>query len=312
MPKKIVITGASGLIGTKLTKTLINRGDHVYILTRDKNKTKNIIPGATEYIKWDYVKPDAWAGHMNNKDAVIHLAGANISGKRWTAHYKEIILKSRELSTKNLVNVISLIPNKPKSFICASGVNYYGDSGDQLLTEEEGPGNDFLANVCKIWETEAEKVEKAGIRRISIRTGVVLTPEEGALKKMLLPFKLFVGGPLGSGSQWFPWIHIDDIVNIYIYLLDNENLIGAFNACSPNMITMNEFAKNLGKVLHKPSFFKVPEFVLNLTAGEVAEIITASLKVIPKKLLEHGYKFKFVNLKDALTDLFQLSNIKNS
>ena len=305
MLKKIVITGASGLIGTRLAKALINRGDYVYIFTRDIDNTKNIIPDAAEYIKWDYKKPDTWAEHLDNKDAIIHLAGASISGKRWTAYYKEIILKSRELSTKNLVNVINSIPCKPSSFICASGVNYYGDSGDQLLTEEKGPGNDFLADVCRIWETEAENVEKAGIRRISVRTGVVLSLTEGALKKMLLPFKLFAGGPLGSGSQWFPWIHLDDIVDIYIYLLDNNNLKGSFNACSPDTVTMDEFAKALGKIMHRPSVFKVPKFALTLAAGEAAEVITASLKVFPKKLMEVGYKFKFGNLKDALADLFQ-------
>ncbi len=304
MSKKIVITGASGLIGTNIAKALINRGDNVYIFTRDINKTKNIIHGAAEYFEWNYKEPDKWSEHLNSKDAVIHLAGANISGKRWSANYKETILKSRELSTRNLVNVISSLPDKPKSFICASGINYYGDSGNKLLTEEEEPGNDFLANVCKIWENETKKVERAGIRSISVRTGVVLTTKEGALKKMLIPFKLFIGGPLGSGKQWFPWIHLDDILNIYIYLLDNNNLNGAFNACSPNPATMNEFAKTLGKVMKRPSFFTVPKFALTFAAGEIADSITASLKAVPKKLLEHGYKFKFENLKDALTDLF--------
>lgn len=304
MPKEIIITGASGLIGTNLSKALINRGDNVYILTRDINKTKNIIPGAADYIEWDYKNPDKWADYLNNKDSVIHLAGANISGKRWLNDYKEIILKSRELSTRKLVNVISSSPDKPQSFICASGVNYYGDSGDKLLIEEKKPGNDFLANVCKIWEDEAQNVEKAGVRRISIRTGIVLTSEEGALKKMLIPFKFFIGGPLGSGNQWFPWIHLDDIVNIYIYVLDNDVLSGAYNACSPKPVTMNEFAKTLGKIMNRPSFLKVPRFVLALALGEMADTITASLKVIPKKLLERGYKFKFENLKDALADLF--------
>ena len=304
MPKKIIITGASGLIGANLSKALINRGDNVYIFTRDINKTKNIIPGAADYIEWDYNKPDKWAECLNNKDSVIHLAGANISGKRWSSDYKETILKSREISTRNLADVISSSTDKPKSFICASGVNYYGNSGDKLLIEEEESGNDFLANVCKIWEDEAQNVEKAGIKRISIRTGVVLTPEEGALKKMLIPFKLYIGGPLGNGKQWFPWIHLDDIVNIYIYVLDNDVRSGAYNACSPKPVTMNEFASILGKVMNRPSFFKIPRFALAMAAGGVADIITASLKVIPKKLLDLGYKFKFENLKDALADLF--------
>jgi uncharacterized protein len=304
MTKKIVITGASGLIGTNISKALISRGDEVYIFTRNIGNLKSIIPNA-EYIEWNYTRPDSWAEHLNNKDAVIHLAGANISGKRWTRDYKEIILKSREISTKNLAEVIVSSHAKPGVFICASGVSYYGDSGNKPLTEEIEPGKDFLANVCKIWEAEAMKVENAGVRRISIRTGIVLTPEEGALKKMLLPYKFFAGGPLGNGRQWFPWIHLDDIVNIYIYTLDNAAIRGAINADSPNPVTMNEFAKTLGEVIHRPSLIKVPKLALTLAAGEVADSITASLKVIPKKLLEHDYKFKFENLRNSLADLLQ-------
>ncbi len=304
MTKKIVITGASGLIGTNLSKAFISRGDEVYIFTRNTGNLKKTIPNA-EYIEWDYTRPDTWAEYINNKDAVIHLAGANISGKRWTNNYKKIILKSREISTKNLAEVIISSHAKPAVFICASGVSYYGDSGNKLLTEESEPGKDFLAHVCKIWESEAAKVEIAGVRRISVRTGIVLTPKEGALKKMLIPYNFFVGGPLGNGSQWFPWIHLDDIVNIYLYGLDNESIIGAINATSPKPVTMNEFAKTLGKVIHRPSLFKVPRFALILAAGEVAGSITASLKVIPKKLLEHDYKFKFENLRNSLSDLLQ-------
>ncbi len=305
MSKKIVITGASGLIGTNLCKALISRGDEVFIFTRSVNKTKSTISNASNYIEWDYKKPSDWSKYLNNKDAVIHLAGANISGKRWTENYKKIILKSREESTKNLVEAIGSLKEKPSVFISASGVNYYGDSGDEVLTEQRETGNDFLAKVCKIWEDEAAQVENAGVRRVSIRTGVVLSTKEGALKKMLIPFRFFIGGPLGNGKQWFPWLHIDDIVNIYIYCLDNNSLNGAVNACSPYPVTMNEFAKTLGKVMNRPSFFKVPKFILRLAVGEVTESVTASMKVIPQKLLENGFKFKFENLENALRDLIK-------
>ena len=305
MSKKILITGASGLIGINLCRALISRGNEVFIFTRDINKTKDTIPNASSYITWDYRKPSEWIKYLNNKDALIHLAGANISGKRWTKDYKKIILESRELSTKNLVHAIGSLSEKPSVFICASGVNYYGNSGDKLLNEQGESGNDFLAKVCKAWEDEAAQIEKTGVRRISIRTGVVLSAKEGALKKMLIPFKFFVGGPLGSGKQWFPWLHIDDIVNIYLYCLDNESLNGAVNACSPNPIIMNEFAESLGKVLNRPAFFRVPKFALYLAVGEVTESITASMKVIPQKLLENGFKFKFENLEDALRDLIK-------
>ena len=303
MINRIVITGASGLIGHNLCRLLISRGDEVSIFTRDIDKTKNIIPGAKEYIEWDYNKPDEWKDYLKNKDAVIHLAGANLSGKRWTEDYKKKILKSREISTKNLVNAISSLNEKPSSFICASGVNYYGDSGNLALTEDSNAGSDFLAKVCKIWEDEAAKVEKFGVRRISIRTGVVLSINDGALKKMLLPFKFFIGGPLGNGKQWFPWIHIDDIINIYCYCLDNNSLSGAVNACAPDPVTMNEFAKTLGKVMNRPSLFKVPKFILKIAVGEVTESITASMKVIPQKLLNEGFRFKFENLNKAIKNL---------
>ncbi len=303
MTKRIVITGASGLIGHNLCRVLISRGDEVSIFTRDVNKTKNIITGAKEYIEWNYNQPEEWKDYLKNKDAVIHLAGANLSGKRWTEDYKKKILKSREISTKNLVGAISSLNEKPSLFICASGVNYYGDSGDHALTEDSNAGNDFLAKVCEIWEDEAAKVEKLGVRRISIRTGVVLSINDGALKKMLVPFKLFIGGPLGNGKQWFPWIHIEDIVNLYCYCLDNSSLKGAVNACAPDQVTMNEFAKTLGKVMSRPSLFKVPKFVLKIAVGEVTESITASMKVIPQKLLDEGFGFKFGNLNKAIKNL---------
>ena len=305
MTKKIIVTGASGLIGQNLCRALISRGDEVFVFTRDTIKTKRIIPDAKGYIVWDYNKPSEWNEYLNDKDAVIHLAGANLSGKRWTDNYKKIILKSRQTSTKNLVEVINSLKDKTSAFICASGINYYGDSGDKILTEKREPGNDFLAKVCSTWEDEASLVEKAGVRRISIRTGVVLNTGYGALRKMSLPFKFFVGGPLGNGKQWFPWIHIDDIVNVYIYALDNESLSGAINASAPNPVTMNEFAKTLGNVMNRPSFFRVPKFLLKIAVGEVTESITASMKVVPQKLLESGFRFKFENLKDALEDLLK-------
>jgi uncharacterized protein len=305
MPKKIVITGATGLIGENLCKALIARGDEVYIYTRNINKAKKIIPNANEYIEWDYKNPSGWKEILNKKDAVIHLAGANLFAKRWSESYKKIILNSRVKSTRNLINAISAVQEKPKVFICASAVGYYGDSGEKLLTENMESGNDFLALVVEAWENEAAQIERLEIRRVSVRTGVVLNPEEGALKEMLLPFKLFAGGPLGSGKQWFPWIHIDDIINIYLYSLDNDDLSGAVNAASPNPVKMKEFAKTLGKVLHRPSFFKVPEFALRLAVGESEESITSSLKIVPQKLLDQGFQFKFDHLKDALINLLK-------
>jgi uncharacterized protein (TIGR01777 family) len=303
MNKKIIITGATGFIGKKLSKALIERGEQLTIFTQSLEKGKTEIPNAYDYVRWDYNNPGEWEKHLNGKDAVIHLAGANLFGRRWNKEYKKTIMESREIGTRNIVEAISKAEKKPPVFICSSAVGYYGDSGNSTLTEDSPNGNDFLASVCMRWESSAAEVEKLGVRRVSIRTGLILSIEEGALKKMLLPFKLFIGGSLGDGKQWFPWIHVDDIIGIYLYALDNVNLKGSVNAAAPNPVRMKEFARTLGKTLHKPSFFSVPEFVLRVVLGEFAYAVTASLKVTPQKLKDMNYKFKFERLEDALKDL---------
>lgn len=304
MNKKIIITGATGFIGTKLTNTLINRGDEVTIFTRNDN-VKKVIAGVKEYVKWDYKNPSLWEKHITGKDAIIHLAGANLFGKRWNNKYKEIIVESRETSTYNIVKAIQKSDKKPSVFISGSAVGYYGNSGDTLLTEDSIAGNDFLATVCRKWEAAATEVERFGVRRVSLRTGLVLSTEEGTLKKMLLPFKLFVGGPLGNGKQWFPWIHINDLINIFLFALDNINISGAVNGAVPNPVRMKEFTKTLGKVLKRPSFFPVPEFVLRIVLGEFADAVVASLRVAPKKLMNYNFQFKFIELESALRDLLR-------
>ena len=305
MNKKVIITGATGFIGTHLCKELIKRGDDVTIFTRDTAKAIIKIPGAKNYVEWNYRKLDSWQSFLEGKDAVIHLAGANIAGKRWSKKYMIKILESRELSTKNLIEAIENSTEKPKSIVISSAVGYYGNAGNKILTEMSGPGNDFLSEVCKKWEMESQKVDNFGIRRLNIRTGVVLSTEEGALKKMLLPFKLFIGGPLGNGKQWFPWIHIDDIIRIFLYVLDNSNINGPVNAVSPGIITMKDLANKIGKELHRPSIFSVPKIVLRVVIGKSAESVLASQRVIPKKLLENGFKFKYENIKGALSDLLK-------
>lgn len=305
MSKRIVITGATGLIGKKLVKVLLTRGDKVIVFSRNKDKAKSIIPGAEDYIEWDYNKPEQWQANLENIDAVIHLAGINLFSKRWDDDFKNAVLESRKVSTKNLAEAINKCNKKPKVFISASGIGYYGDCGDHLLREESPAGNDFLADVCKIWENEARKVEKSGVRSVQIRTGLVLSTEDGALKQMLPPFKFFIGGPLGNGKQWTSWLHIDDIVGIYMHALDNNKLSQAVNAASPNPVRMKEFANILGNVLHRPSLFPVPKFLLKIVVGEAAEVVVASQKVSVEKLLNSGFKFKFENLNLALTDLLE-------
>lgn len=303
MNKKITITGATGLIGTALCHTLIGRGDEVTIFTRNIDSGKKILGDKLTYVKWDYRRPIEWQDSLKDQDAVIHLAGANLFGKRWTEKYKKIIIESRELSTRNLVAALRSVPNKVKVLISSSGVGYYGSRGEKILTEKSNLGNDFLANVCDVWEREAEKASEIGIRTAMLRQGIVLSDEGGALTKFLPPFKFFIGGALGNGKQWFPWIHIDDLIAIYLFVLDNAEISGPVNVVSQETVRMNEFAKTLGKILKRPSIFNVPEFALRLLVGEAASTIVSSQRVIPKKLMDHGFKFKFENLEEALSDL---------
>lgn len=305
MSKKIVITGATGLIGKKLVNALVNRGDEVIIFSRNSEKAKSILPKAKKFVEWNYKKPDNWKSEINGVDAVIHLAGINLFSKRWNDAFKKEVLESREVSTRNLADAIKSCGNKPGVLVSASGIGYYGNCGDKILSEESPVGNDFLADVCKVWENEAKKVEQSGVRSVQVRTGLVLSTEDGALKQMLPPFKFFIGGPLGSGKQWASWLHIDDIVGVYIHAIDNTKLSGAVNAASPNPVRMKEFAKTLGKVLHRPSLFPVPQFVLKIVVGEAAEVVTASQRVDVKKLLNNGYQFKFKELESALKNLLK-------
>lgn len=305
MSKKVIVTGATGLIGKELCSALSNRGDEVTIFTRNPETAKKILGNKHTYVKWNYENPNEWLSHLENKDALIHLAGANLFAKRWNKKYKDVILESRQLSTKNLITALNQTKNKVKVFICSSGVGYYGSRGDEILTETSSIGNDFIANVVYAWETEAAKAQQMNIRTVMLRQGIVLSNKGGALSKLLPPFKFFIGGALGNGQQWFPWIHIDDIISIYLFMLDNKNISGPVNTVSPENVRMNEFARILGKVLHRPSIFKVPAFALRIAIGEAASTILSSQRVVPKKLIENGFKFRFEKLEDALKDLLK-------
>jgi hypothetical protein len=311
--KKIIITGATGSIGQRLVKELTARGDEVAVLSQNPQKAQQKLPSVRSIIKWDYSKPDdpssltirraGWMNELNGVDIVVHLAGANLGAKRWNEEYKKLAYTSRTISTRNLVEAIKSVDQKPKVFICASAVGIYGDRYDEVLDETSLLGNDFLANLCKDWEKEAKKVEELGIRRVSVRTGLVLNKDEGVLKKLLLPFKLLVGGPLGNGRQWVPWLHIDDIVGIYLHAIDNENVSGAINATSPGIVRMKEFAKHFGKSLHRPSLLPAPKFALKLVAGELGEYTVMSQRPSVEKILSSGYKFRFEIIDKALKNL---------
>jgi uncharacterized protein len=305
MSKKIVITGATGLIGRNLVNALTNRGDEVIVFSRNANNAKSIFPNIKSFVEWNYRKPELWKSNIEEVDAVIHLAGVNLFDKRWDDNFKKRIIESREISTRQLVKAIEDCNKKPEVLLSASGIGFYGNRGEDILDENSSAGNDFLAKVCEVWENEARNVEKSEVRNVQIRTGLILSTEDGALKQMLPAFKLFVGGALGNGKQWLSWLHIDDIVGIYLHSIDNKKLSGVVNAASPTPVRMKEFAQTLGKVLNRPSLFPVPKFVLRLVIGEAAEVVTASQRINSKKLLESDYKFKFEKLEDALKDLFR-------
>jgi uncharacterized protein (TIGR01777 family) len=301
--KKVIITGATGLIGRNLVKDLLKSNYKVTAIVRDENKSKKILPSEVEFVNWDFNSADMIKGFLENSFSIIHLAGAGVFAKRWNKSYKEKIYSSRVASTKLLVEIISQLNNKPESLIVASGVGYYGNRGDEILSEDSKPGEDFLAKVCIDWEKEASSVQQFGVRWVSVRTGIVLSLEDGALRKMLLPFKFFLGGALGSGKQFFPWIHIKDITAIYQFAIENYNCTGAINAAAPQIITMKDFASELGRVLNRPSFFIVPQLVLKILLGEAASDIISSQQISVEKLVKIGYKFKFPFLKDALNNL---------
>lgn len=301
--KKIVLTGATGLIGRCLVREFFKLKYPVVAIVRNTPSAKLILPRQVEFVEWDFQSTDIELSLLENAYSVIHLAGAGVFAKRWSKSYKNEIYKSRVDSTKFLFDIFSKLENKPESFICSSAVGYYGNRGDEILTEESIPGSDFLAKVCIDWEKEASKVTDLGIRWASIRTGIVLSKQGGALKKMLLPYKLFIGGPLGSGEQWFPWIHFKDIVGIYLFAVENKNCTGPINAAAPENVTMKEFAKQLGKVLRRPSIFSVPEFMLKIVVGEAASDIVSSQRIKSDKIIKLGYKFKFPTLREALIDL---------
>ena len=298
--------GASGLIGKHLSLLLAESGYSVIGLVRTPQKAALAVQNRNiKFIKWDIkMNPSAVSSFIDGCECVINLAGSSVGGKRWNEEVKKELYDSRIDSTRQLVNAIELSSQKPKTFINACGVGIYGFRGDKDITEKSSFGSDFLAKLCIDWEKEAFKAEK-NCRVISMRTGVVLDKNEGALKELSAPFKFFVGGWLGNGQQWFPWIHVKDITEIYKFCIENENVTGAINADSPDIVRNKEFCKELAKVMHRPCLFPVPAFALKLFVGEFAEILLHGQKVIPQYLENLNFPFRFKKLNSALKDLLQ-------
>ena len=299
---KIFITGGTGFVGKALTSRLLQDGHGVTILTRSLEKVRPLPEGAS-YLKGDPTDEGAWQAHVAEHDGVINLAGASIF-RRWSDSAKEAIRESRVLTTKNIVKALEARRGKETHLLSASAVGYYGFQGDQELDEESPPGNGFLAEVTREWESAALAAEASGVRVALTRFGVVLGEGGGALEKMIPLFRWWLGSPLGSGKQWFSWIHRQDLAEIFAFLLERKEISGPVNCTAPGPVRNADMTKILGEVLKKPTFMpSVPGFVLSAVLGEFGSVLLKGQKVLPKKLLDAGFTFRFPDLRGAIEDL---------
>lgn len=301
---KVVLAGATGFIGQALIRRLLENGDEVILLSRSPERAAAGWEGRVKVFAWDGVNGGAWEHCLDGADGIVNLCGEPIAGKRWTPEQKKKIVKSRTLSTRAVVRAAEAARQRPKVLVNASGIGYYGSPpGDSLISESSPAGKGFLAETCEAWESEALAAEGFGIRVALARIGIVLEKDGGALQKMLPPFLLFAGGPLGSGKQGFPWVHREDVVEMLLFALREPRVSGPFNACAPQSVTMEEFSRTLGRVLGRPAFFRVPGFMLRLLLGEMAELLLGGQRAVPARLQSQGYAFHFPELENALRDI---------
>ena len=291
---RVLITGSTGLIGTALQKRLREKPCELLLTTRRE-------PESDDEIRWSAEDGFSDIARLEGVDAVVHLAGESVNGLRWTDDKKKAIRDSRVKGTRNLVEALSKLKDRPKVLVTASAIGFYGERGNEEIYESSGAGTTFLSEVCKEWEGEARRAEDAGIRTVILRTGIVLSKDGGALGTMLLPFKLGVGGVVGSGKQWMSWISLDDHVRVIEFAIEHENIRGAINSVSPHPVTNEEFTRTMGDVLYRPTFLPLPEFVVSMALGEMGdELLLTSTKVVPKRLEDAGFEFQYPDLKPAL------------
>lgn len=303
---KIGITGATGFLGAKLAEVLVARGDEVVAFTRDPARAQARVPNGTRLVAAALETAGPWQEAIAGLDAIVHLAGEPIAGKRWDARQKQLLRDSRVESTRHLVEAIGKAEPRPRVLVSASGADYYpfamggvGDFDDDEVTETDPPGEDFLARLCKAWEGEAVVAEAFGVRVVRMRTGLVLGEHGGAMAKMTTPFKWFAGGKIGSGKQWMTWIHLDDAVAGYVAAIDDPRYRGPINLVTDSIRNV-DFAKQLGAVLHRPSWLPVPAFALRAAVGELAESLLNGRRVVPARLRKLGFQWKHPELREAL------------
>ncbi len=303
---KVAITGATGFVGSRLVERLHAQGNQILVFSRNPAKAKQVFPANTypnlEIIAYTPTESGSWQQSIAGCDAVVNLSGEPIAEKRWTSEQKQTILNSRKLGTQKIVEAINQANPKPSVLVSSSAIGYYGTSETAAFDETSSAGNDFLSTVCKEWETEAQKVKDSGTRLVIVRTGIVLGMG-GALAKMLPPFKMFAGGPIGSGRQWFSWIHRDDLVNLILFALSHPEIEGVLNGTAPNPVRMNELAQTLGEVLNRPSWLPVPSFVLEGLLGDGAQVVLEGQQVLPKRTLSQKFEYQYSTLKPALTEI---------
>ena len=299
---RTIITGGSGLIGRVLAAELAAAEHEVIVLSRTPGRVGGL-PAGARAVGWDGRSAEGWQDLADGATAIVNLAGESIAAGRWTAARKQRIAASRHQAGAAVVQAVAGATTRPQVVIQASAVGYYGPRGDEKITEDSAPGDDFLAQVCVPWETSTEEVERLGVRRAIIRTGIVLSRDGGALPQMMLPFRLFAGGPLGNGRQGFPWIHLTDEVRAIRWLIEREDASGPFNLAAPETLTNAEFGRVLGRVMRRPAFMPTPGFALRLVLGELSTLLLDGQRQVPQRLLDHGFTFRFPTAEAALRDL---------
>lgn len=296
----IVVTGGTGFIGSALSEQLAAQGHRVTLLTRDTNRAWRRLGNFCEYMEWDGISPGTWETSFEEVEAVVNLAGASIADERWTESRKRHLIENRVSATRLVVQALGRRASRPVVLISGSGVGYYGASDDRLLDERAERGSGFLADLSEAWEAEACRAEALGVRVVRLRIGMVLERDGGALPRMLLPFKLFVGGPIAPGTQWVSWIHRQDLIGLIQWAITNHTISGPLNAAAPGAVTMAEFCRLLGRVMGRPSWLSVPGFAVKLALGEMGTLLTTGQRVMPMVALSSGFPFVYPDLESAL------------